>query len=38
VFSTYRRYLSAGVDRLTGVLWAVEIGALPLGLPAPGTN
>ena len=34
-FSTYRRYLSTGVGRLTEVLWAVEIGAVPLGLRPP---
>ncbi len=28
-FSTYRRHLARGVDRLTDLLWAVEIGESP---------
>jgi hypothetical protein len=28
-FSTYRRHLARGIERLTDVLWAVEIGAAP---------
>lgn len=38
-FSTYRRYLATAVDRLTEVLWAVEIGALRLpAAPGPRTE
>jgi hypothetical protein len=29
-FSTYRRYLAKAVERLTDVLWAVEIGEVRL--------
>jgi RecA/RadA recombinase len=30
-FSTYRRHLAKGLDRLTDLLWAVEIGEVRLG-------
>ena len=33
-FSTYRRHLAKAIERLTDLLWAVEIGQVRLELPS----